>query len=111
MYCSKCGSQLQNEAFFCPKCGNEIQKASTDLKPKEVKVMLDPSEVVKHKEVSDSSKSISGHAGTLGLILMILSIVFSLVSMLAIGFDAFIPITICSTVLFVVGFLIRMFCP
>ena len=47
----------------------------------------------------------------LTIFLMVVSIIFDLVGMFAIGFDAFIPITIGATVLFVIGFLLRIFCP
>jgi hypothetical protein len=40
-----------------------------------------------------------------------ISIIGDLVAMVAIGFDAFIPVTIGATVLFVIGFFLRMFCP
>ena len=106
MFCSKCGQQLQDEAKFCTACGNQTAETSK----KEVKVVLDPAEVVEYKTKGDSSTNLSGQGGTLGMILMIISIIFSLVSMFTIGVDAFIPITIGSTVLFVVGFLMRMFC-
>lgn len=106
MFCSKCGKQLQSGAQFCQGCGHKIGTSA----PKEVKVVLDPAEVVEYKTKGDSGTNLSGQGGTIGMILMVISIVFSLVSMFAIGFDAFIPITIGSTVLFVVGFLMRMFC-
>lgn len=110
MFCSKCGNQIQDGAQFCPKCGNKVVEGIVQQGSKEVKIMLDPSEVVSRSDES-SRKTTSGHAGTFGLILMVLSIIFSLISMFAIGFGGFIPITIISTTLFVIGFLIRMFCP
>lgn len=110
MFCSKCGNQLQDQVQFCPKCGNAVNKIETIQGKKEVKVMLDPTEVVSHN--GDNRKNTtSGQAGTYGLILMVISIIFSLVSMFAVGSEAFIPITIGGTTLFVIGFLIRMFCP
>ena len=111
MFCSQCGKELPDETQFCPACGTKVGSPAPAAVIKETKVMLDPSEQVAHKEVSDSSKSFSGQRRTIGLILMILSIVVDLVGMFAIGFDAFIPLTIGATVLFVIGFLIRMFCP
>lgn len=111
MFCANCGKEIPDETVFCPECGN---KAGATIEKKAVqppKVILDPSEVTEHKETADSSKTFSGQGRTIGLILMILSIIFDLVSMFAIGFDAFIPITIGATVLFVIGFLIRLFCP
>ena len=108
MFCSKCGKELQDDTSFCPACGNKVgETAPTVSQP--VKVMLDPSEVMPEKKVVDSSKSFKGQGGTIGTILMILSIVFDLVAMFAIGFDAFIPITIGATVVFVIGFFLRMF--
>ena len=74
-----------------------------------VKVMLDPAEAMPEKKVADSSKTFKGQGGTFGTILMLLSVIFDVVAMFAIGFDAFIPITIGSTVVFVIGFLLRMF--
>ena len=110
MFCSKCGKQLQDGVQFCSNCGNEVNKNVAPQITKEVKVMLDPSEVINHSG-DGGKKTTSGHAGTYGFMLMIISIVFSLISMFAIGSDAFIPITIGGTALFVIGFLIRMFCP
>lgn len=110
MFCSKCGKQLQDGVQFCSNCGNEVNKNVIPQITKDVKVMLDPSEVINHSGDS-GRKATSGHAGTYGLMLMIISIVFSLISMFAIGSEAFIPITIGGTTLFVIGFLIRIFCP
>lgn len=111
MFCSKCGKELQDGVQFCPFCGNKTGSSASPSVPKETKVVLDPAEVVEHKEVADSSKTLSGQGRTIGLMLMIISIILDLVGMIAIGFDAFVPITICAAVLFVIGFLIRMFCP
>ena len=111
MFCSKCGSDLQDGAQFCPKCGTKVEQTLAPEPEKKVKVILDPEEVVPQKETADSSKTFSGQGKTFGLILMIISIIGDLVAMFAIGFDAFIPVTIGATVLFVIGFLMRMFCP
>ncbi len=111
MFCSKCGTDLYDGTQFCPTCGNKVDETAAPAAPKEVKVMLDPAEVVPAKKSADSSKSFAGQGKTFGLILMIISIVGDLVAMFAIGFDAFIPITIGATVLFVIGFFMRMFCP
>ncbi len=110
MFCSHCGKELQSGVQFCPACGNKTA-AEAPVAPKEVKVMLDPAEVVPQKAVPDSSKSFAGQGKTIGLILMILSILGDLLAMMVVGFDAFIPVTIGATVLFVIGFLLRMFCP
>ena len=111
MYCSKCGSNLQDGTQFCPKCGSKVEESILPVAEKEVKVVLDPVERIPQKEVTDSSQSFSGQGKTFGLILMLISIIGDLVAMFAIGFDAFIPITIGATVLFVIGFFMRMFCP
>ena len=111
MFCSKCGAKLQDGAQFCPQCGSSIGKAASLIVEKEIKVILDPSEVTPQKQVVDSSKTFSGQGKTFGLLLMIISIIGDLVAMCVIGFDAFIPVTIGATVLFVVGLLLRMFCP
>ena len=29
MYCSKCGSQIQDTSNFCPSCGQQVSKATT----------------------------------------------------------------------------------
>ena len=110
MFCSKCGNQLQDGVLFCPKCGNAVNNTRAVPVEKETKVMLEPSEVIKHGE-NNGKKTTSGHAGTYGIVLMIVSVILSLISMFAVGFEAFIPITVLSTALFVVGFLLRMFCP
>lgn len=110
MFCSNCGKEIQESTSFCPYCGKNVNQALQPAAEK-VKVILDPSEVVDTKQPIDSSKSFSGQGKTFGLVLMIVSIVFDLVGMFAIGFDAFIPITIGATALFVIGFLLRIFCP
>lgn len=111
MFCAKCGKEISDGVQFCPHCGNKISVMQEKKVVETPKVMLDPKEVVEHKEVPDSSKTFSGQGRTIGLIMMIFSIVLDLVAMVAIGFDAFIPITTVATALFVVGFLIRLFCP
>ena len=35
MFCSKCGSELSNEALFCPHCGTEVAPVSTPISEKE----------------------------------------------------------------------------
>ena len=110
MFCSKCGKEILDGTVFCPNCGNKVGEAASAPKQK-VKVMLDPAEAMPQKKVPDSSKSFSGQGKTYGLILMIISIIGDLIGMFVIGFDAFIPITIGAAVLFVIGFLMRMFCP
>ena len=110
MFCSNCGKEIQENMSFCPYCGENVNQASHPVAEK-VKVIFDPSEVVDAKQPIDSSKLFSGQGKTFGMVLMIVSIVFDLVGMFAIGFDAFIPITIGATVLFVIGFLLRIFCP
>lgn len=111
MFCSKCGKELNDGTAFCPECGTKLGNPIQSQPQKTVKVMLDPSEVVPHKETADSSKTMSGQGKTIGLILMMLSIIADVVCMFLIGFDAFIPVTIGATVLFVIGFFIRMFSP
>lgn len=110
MFCSNCGKELEDSATFCSDCGQSTGVHKV-LPSESVKFVLDPSEVVETKPVADSSKTFSGQGKVIGLILMIFSIVGDLVAMFVIGFDAFIPITTASTVLFVIGFLLRVFCP
>lgn len=110
MFCSNCGKEIQENTQFCPYCGKNVNQSPRPVVEK-VKVILDPSEVVDAKQPTDSSKSFSGQGKTIGLVLMIVSIIFDMVAMVAIGFDAFIPITIGATVLFVIGLLLRLFCP
>lgn len=111
MFCSKCGNDLPEGTQFCSKCGNKVGEAAVPVVEKEVKVVLDPTEVVPQKKTADSGSSFAGQGKTFGLILMIVSIIGDLLAMFAVGFDAFIPITIGATVLFAIGFLMRMFCP
>ena len=114
MFCAKCGTSLQDGAAFCPKCGNQVgavQEPAAPVVKQEVKVMLDPAEVVPQKQVADSSKTFAGQGKTFGMILMIISIVGDLAAMCVIGFDAFIPVTIGATILFAIGFFMQMFCP
>jgi hypothetical protein len=112
MFCANCGAKLQDGSVFCASCGSKVGAVPVvQAAPQEVKVMLDPAEVVPEKETADSSKSFSGQGKTFGLILMIISIIGDLLAMVLVGFDAFIPVTIGATVLFVIGFLLRMFCP
>ncbi len=76
MFCSKCGNQIQDGTQFCPNCGNSLNDVGTPQAAKEVKVMLDPSEVVVH-DADNRKKTTSGHAGTYGIILMMLSIILA----------------------------------
>ena len=108
MFCRKCGKEIQDNASFCPTCGSKVGEQSSSVS-QPVKVMLDPAEAMPEKKVTDSSKTFKGQGGTFGTILMLLSVIFDVVAMFAIGFDAFIPITIGSTVAFVIGFFLRMF--
>lgn len=108
MFCSKCGKEIKDDVSFCPACGNKVGEQSHSVS-QPVKVMLDPAEVMPEKKVADSSKSFKGQGGTIGTILMMLSVIFDLVAMFAIGFDAFIPITIGAAVVFVIGFFLRQF--
>lgn len=107
MFCSKCGTNLQDGTQFCHNCGNKIGEVQQPVVKSEPKVILDPSEVVPQKKVADSSKSFAGQGKTLGLILIIVSIIIDLVGLVT----GFIPITIIGTVIFVVGILMRMFMP
>lgn len=107
MFCSKCGKEFPDDASFCPACGNKVGEQSPNVS-QSVKVMLDPKEAMPEKKVVDSSKTFKGQGGTIGTILMISSVLFDLIAMFLIGFDAFIPITIVSAVVFVIGFFLRM---
>jgi len=110
MFCTNCGKEIGDNASFCTFCGKAVNQASAPTEQK-VKVILDPEEVVQIKAPVDSSKSFTGQGKTIGWILMIVSIIFDLVAMVAIGFDAFIPISIGASALFVIGFLLTLFCP
>lgn len=111
MFCAKCGTSLQDGTQFCHNCGNKVGSIAPQAEETEVKVVLDPAEAVPQKSAPDSSKSFAGQGKTFGLILMMISIIGDVVALFAIGFDAFIPITIGATVLFVIGYFMRMFCP
>lgn len=106
MFCSKCGSANADDSAFCVKCGSPLAATAYSEAPK---VMLNPEEVVEHKEVKDSSKSVSGYGKVFGWILMLISIFGDLAAMFVIGFDAFVPITIGAAVLFVIGLLMTLF--
>ena len=108
MFCSNCGKEIQNGSEFCSNCGHKCI-AERNLNSNTPKIILDPSETAYKQKTSDSSKSFSGQGKSIGLILMLISIVVDVVGMTVIGFDAFIPITIFATVLFVAGFFIRTF--
>lgn len=110
MFCSGCGNQIDETAVFCAKCGKRVCISEIPMAEEKVRVVLDPSEVAPQKEIADSGSSLSGHGRTIGLILMILSFVVDFVALFLIGFEAFIPVTIIAGALFMVGFLIRMFC-
>lgn len=107
MFCYKCGTNLPDGTQFCHNCGNKVGEVQQPASKNEPKVMLDPSEIVPQKKVTDSSKSFSGQGKTMGMVLMIVSIIIDLVGLVS----GFIPITILGTVLFVVGILMRMFMP
>ena len=103
MFCRKCGKELQDDVSFCPACGYKVgENAPAVSQP--VKVMLDPAEAMPEKKVYDSSKSFGGQGKTLGLILIIVSIILDLIGIF------FFPFFILGTVFFVVGILLRMFC-
>ena len=106
MFCPKCGIEIKNNVQFCTECGNKLNTINLN----QPKVVLDPSEIVVKKDTKDSSETFSGLGRSFGICLMIISIILDLVGMFVIGFEAFIPITIGATVLFVIGFLMRMFC-
>ena len=106
MFCSKCGTANADDSVFCVKCGSQLNMNTYREPPK---VMLDPKEVVEHKGTKDSSQSFSGYGKVFGWILMIISVLGDVVATAAIGFDAFIPLTIGATVLFVIGLLMTMF--
>ncbi len=107
MFCSKCGTNLQEGTQFCHNCGNKVAQTASPVAEKEIKVMLDPSEVVPQKKVADSSTSLSGHGKTLGMILIIVSIIIDLIAVVS----GFIPIMVLGTVLFIVGILLKLFSP
>ena len=110
MFCSNCGKEIAENALFCSNCGKNI-KENSKVAAEEVKFILDPSEISTTKQPVDSSESLSGQGKTFGLILMIISVVGDLIAMMAIGSDAFIPVTIGATALFVIGFLLKIFSP
>ena len=97
MFCAKCGNEINNHAEFCPVCGNVISTKAS------VKFVLDPTEIVEAKPVTESSKSFSSMVKPLGYAFIILAILGDLIALFAIGFDIFIPVTIGATVLFVLG--------
>ena len=107
MFCGKCGKEVKDGTRFCPYCGYMVSSGDTSTNKKEPSVMLDPSERVEHKDTSDSSKTIAGQGRNIGLILIIVSIIIDLFGLVT----GFFPLTIFGTILFVVGILIKMFCP
>lgn len=106
MFCSKCGFANADNSAFCVKCGSQMVETIYSEPPK---VMLNPEEVIVRKEGKDSSKSFSGFGKVFGRILMILAILGDLVAMCAIGSDAFFPIFMGATGLFVAGLLMTLF--
>lgn len=109
MFCVKCGNEVVEGATFCPSCGTKIPETANPSKSAPPKIVLEPSEVSPHREEKDSSKSFSGQGKSIGICLMLLSIIGDLLSMFLIGFDAFIPVTIGATVIFVIGFFLMLF--
>ena len=129
MFCSKCGNQMPNDSRFCSQCGSAVnpQPASQQpvypQTPPAPQYEYDqgghnfntapqqppfPEETPFFQQAPDTGGSARSAAGSLGTILMMGSVVFDLISMVAIGSDAFIPITIAAGVIFGIGFLLRM---
>lgn len=109
MFCFKCGAEISDNSAFCEKCG-EKQKNTADEIIREIldnqpKVILDPEEQTQPKAVKDSSSSASALGKPFGVALIVISIILSLVSMLI----GFIPITIVSVFMFVIGWVIIIF--
>jgi hypothetical protein len=132
MYCAKCGNQMPNDSRFCPQCGScvnaepapqqppvypqapvapqpryEYDQAGHNFNEPPVEQPV-PEQPAFFQQAPDTTGSAKSAAGSLGTILMMGSIVFDLVSMVAIGSDAFIPTTIAAGVIFGIGFLLRM---
>ena len=102
MFCPKCGNQMPNDSRFCSQCGSAVNPQPTSQQPPF------PEETPFFQQAPDTGGSARSAAGSLGTILMMGSVVFDLISMVAIGSDAFIPITIAAGVIFGIGFLLRM---
>ena len=130
MYCAKCGNQMPNDSKFCSQCGSPVETTPAASAPGDQppaapapryyydqgghNFNAPPQEPVQPEQPSffqqapDTGGSARSAAGSLGTILMMGSVVFDIISMVAIGSDAFIPITIAAGVIFGIGFLLRM---
>ena len=114
MYCSKCGKEIAEGSFYCEKCGNKISSSGTNDKitiqlPQ--KVVLNPEEVVEHKEVKDSSKTFSGTGKVFGIALIVIGILCDLITIVLIGTgsDFTIPLISGGAIVFFIGFLVVIF--
>lgn len=131
MYCAKCGNQMPNDSKFCSQCGSAVETTPAASVPgaqppapsAEHRYYYDqsghnfnappqapaqPEQPAFFQQAPDTAGSARSAAGSLGTILMMGSVVFDIISMVAIGSDAFIPINIAAGVIFGIGFLLRM---
>ena len=129
MFCPKCGNQMPSASRFCSQCGRAVNPQPTSQQPVYPQTSPAPQyeydqgghnfntapqqppfpeETPFFQQAPDTGGSARSAAGSLGTILMMGSVVFDLISMVAIGSDAFIPITIAAGVIFGIGFLLRM---
>lgn len=116
MFCKKCGAENQDESHFCIKCGSplkttKVEEVLEELLQEPPKVMLDPGEVVEHKEEKDSSKSYSGTGSFWGYALITISILLDVIALIAVSagnFELFTPMITVGTILFVVGWFVKI---
>ena len=99
--------------MYCEKCGERqkgvIEEGDGQFVSDYPTVMLNPEEQVPHKQEKDSGSSISSMGKPFGIALIIISIILTIVSMMLIGSDYFVILSVFSSISFLVGCVITWF--